>query len=197
MRHGLDGTGSERGTVAELASSSTARVAASTPGYVWESAPIDSGCTLLLKQSSAGFSEVGPSTRSVRVASKDTPPIRCDGEGTFHFNVLDDKGKFHSLAASNAVYSSKLRNLLSSGIFEKQRHRVVLEEEHSHILLNPNPGERITDEILEEFAVVAEPHRVASTIAERFGGTVDRLACTFPFATDEERLGYFEELRAT
>ena len=60
--------------------------------------------------------------------------------------MLDDKGKFHSLAASNAVYSPKLRNLLSSGIFEKQRHRVVLEEEHSHILLNPNPGERITDE---------------------------------------------------
>ena len=58
-------------------------------------------------------------------------------------------------------------------------------------------GERITDEILEEFAVVAEPHRVASTIAERCGGTVDRLACTFPFATDEERLGYFEELRGT
>jgi len=56
-------------------------------------------------------------------------------------------------------------------------------------------GERITDEILEEFAVVAEPQRVASALNERFGGLIDRLLCTFPFATDEERQGYLEELR--
>jgi len=57
-------------------------------------------------------------------------------------------------------------------------------------------GERIDEEILEAFAVVAEPHKVASAIGERFGGVVDRLLCTFPFATEEERHGYFEELRA-
>ncbi len=57
-------------------------------------------------------------------------------------------------------------------------------------------GERITDEILEAFAVVAEPAKVASTLGERFGGRVDRLLCTFPFAEDAERKAYIEELRA-
>jgi probable F420-dependent oxidoreductase len=57
-------------------------------------------------------------------------------------------------------------------------------------------GERITDDILEEFAVVAEPEKVASALRERFGGLVDRLVCTFPFASDEQRRGYLEELRA-
>jgi len=57
-------------------------------------------------------------------------------------------------------------------------------------------GDRITDEILEEFAIVAEPEKVASQLAARFGGTVDRILCTFPFATDREREAYLEELRA-
>jgi probable F420-dependent oxidoreductase len=57
-------------------------------------------------------------------------------------------------------------------------------------------GERITDDILEEFAVVAGPEKVASALRERFGGLVDRLVCTFPFASDEQRRGYLEELRA-
>jgi len=56
-------------------------------------------------------------------------------------------------------------------------------------------GERISDDILEEFAVVAEPAGVARALKARFGGLVDRLLCTFPFATDAERLSYFEELR--
>ena len=57
-------------------------------------------------------------------------------------------------------------------------------------------GERITDEILEEFAIVAEPHKVASSLKARFGGLVDRPLCTFPFASDVERREYLEELRA-
>ena len=57
-------------------------------------------------------------------------------------------------------------------------------------------GQRITDEMLEEFAVVAEPQQVPGVLKSRFGGLVDRLLCTFPFATEEERRGYFEELRA-
>ena len=56
-------------------------------------------------------------------------------------------------------------------------------------------GERITDEILEEFAIVAEPHKVVSALKAPFGGLIDRTLCTFPFATDEERRGYLEELR--
>ncbi len=56
-------------------------------------------------------------------------------------------------------------------------------------------GERITDEILEEFAVVAEPAKVATRLAERFGGAIDRTLCTFPFAAPDERKAYLEELR--
>ena len=43
-------------------------------------------------------------------------------------------------------------------------------------------GELITDEILEEFAVVTEPGKVAGAVKERWGGSVDRITCTFPFA---------------
>jgi probable F420-dependent oxidoreductase len=57
-------------------------------------------------------------------------------------------------------------------------------------------GERITDEMLEEFAIVAEPAKVATRLGERFGGTIDRILCTFPFAEDGERQAYLEELRA-
>jgi probable F420-dependent oxidoreductase len=57
-------------------------------------------------------------------------------------------------------------------------------------------GERITDEMLEEFAVVAQPQDVARALARRFGGSVDRILCTFPFASDVERNAYLEELRS-
>jgi len=57
-------------------------------------------------------------------------------------------------------------------------------------------GTRITDEMLEQFAVVAEPHNVASEMKKRFSGRIDRVLCTFPFAGDEERRAYIEELRS-
>ncbi len=57
-------------------------------------------------------------------------------------------------------------------------------------------GSRITDDILEQFAVVAEPHKVAGALKDRFGGSVDRIFCTFPFAKEEERRAYLEELRS-
>lgn len=57
-------------------------------------------------------------------------------------------------------------------------------------------GTRVTDEILEQFAVVAEPQRIAAELKKRFGGTIDRLFCTFPFANDEDRRACIEELRA-
>lgn len=56
-------------------------------------------------------------------------------------------------------------------------------------------GERIDDEILEAFAIVAEPDRVAAAIGERFGGLVDRVLCSFDFVDDSERGGYLETLR--
>ncbi len=58
-------------------------------------------------------------------------------------------------------------------------------------------GERITDEMLEEFAIVAEPARVAGALKARFGGMVDRVVCSVPFAKDADRAAYMEELRAS
>jgi probable F420-dependent oxidoreductase len=57
-------------------------------------------------------------------------------------------------------------------------------------------GERISDEMLEAFAIVAEPARVAGELATRYGGLVDRVLCSFDFASDDERSAYMEELRA-
>ena len=57
-------------------------------------------------------------------------------------------------------------------------------------------GTLITDEILEQFAVVAEPHRVAGELKKRFAGRIDRLFCTFSFAKQEDRRAAIEELRA-
>jgi len=58
-------------------------------------------------------------------------------------------------------------------------------------------GERITDEMLEEFAIVAEPAKVAGSLKARFGGMVDRVVCSVPFANDADRAAYMEELRAS
>jgi probable F420-dependent oxidoreductase len=57
-------------------------------------------------------------------------------------------------------------------------------------------GERITDEILEEFAIVAEPAKVAGALKARFGDLVGRVVCDFSFAREAERAGYIEELRS-
>jgi len=57
-------------------------------------------------------------------------------------------------------------------------------------------GDRITDEILEEFAVVAEPDKVAGKLKARFGDVVGRLLCDFSFARDDQRAAYMEELRS-
>jgi len=57
-------------------------------------------------------------------------------------------------------------------------------------------GELITDEVLEQFAVVAEPDSVPGALKKRFGGSIDRMLCAFPQATDEERARYVEELRS-
>ncbi|MFO7590589.1 MAG: LLM class F420-dependent oxidoreductase [Acidimicrobiia bacterium] len=48
-------------------------------------------------------------------------------------------------------------------------------------------GELITDDILEEFAVVAEPEAVPVAMLARYGGIVDRLAFYAPYESDPER----------
>lgn len=57
-------------------------------------------------------------------------------------------------------------------------------------------GERITDDILEEFAVVAEPAKVPAALKARYGGLVDRILATFSFVAEADRADYMEELRA-
>lgn len=42
-------------------------------------------------------------------------------------------------------------------------------------------GELIDDEVLHEFAVVAEPDRLGAAVLERFGGLVDRFTFYAPY----------------
>jgi probable F420-dependent oxidoreductase len=57
-------------------------------------------------------------------------------------------------------------------------------------------GERISDDVLDAFAIVAEPDEVAGKVKERFGGLADRVTCNFPQATPEARREYIETLHS-
>jgi probable F420-dependent oxidoreductase len=58
-------------------------------------------------------------------------------------------------------------------------------------------GELIDDEILDTFAVVAEPEQVAPQLLARYGDSVDRMSFYFPFGGDPERWAAVrEQLRA-
>ena len=48
-------------------------------------------------------------------------------------------------------------------------------------------GELIDDEILNTFAVVAEPEQVAAAMKARYGGLVDRILFTTPARRDLDR----------
>ena len=58
-------------------------------------------------------------------------------------------------------------------------------------------GNLVTDDILEEFAIVAEPAKVATELKARWGGTVDRVMCYFDFVAEADRPAFMEELRAS
>ena len=57
-------------------------------------------------------------------------------------------------------------------------------------------GTRITDEILEQFAVVAQPSEVPAQLRKRYGDSIDRVLATFAFGDDAERTQALAELRA-
>jgi probable F420-dependent oxidoreductase len=57
-------------------------------------------------------------------------------------------------------------------------------------------GTRITDEILEQFAIVARPDEVPAQLKKRYGGSIDRVLATFGFRDDEQRRKALAELRA-
>jgi len=48
-------------------------------------------------------------------------------------------------------------------------------------------GNLITDEILNTFAVVAEPERVAPELISRYGDVIDRLSFYAPYKADPTR----------
>ncbi len=57
-------------------------------------------------------------------------------------------------------------------------------------------GRRITDDILEEFAVVGSPNEIPRKLKQRYGQHVDRVLATFNYTTEDARLAALEELRA-
>jgi len=57
-------------------------------------------------------------------------------------------------------------------------------------------GTRITDEILEQFAIVARPDEVPGQLKKRYGGSIDRVLATFGFSDDAQRRKALSELRA-
>ncbi len=57
-------------------------------------------------------------------------------------------------------------------------------------------GEKIDDEMLDAFAVVAPAERMGEAVAERFGGLIDRVACTFQTGDPKTQREQVEALRA-
>ena len=57
-------------------------------------------------------------------------------------------------------------------------------------------GTRISDEILEQFAIVAQPHEVPGQLKRRYGDSIDRVLATFAFSDDAQRNKAMTELRA-
>ena len=57
-------------------------------------------------------------------------------------------------------------------------------------------GTLVTDEILDAFAIVAPPKDVPDRLLKRYGGLIDRVACTFDIGDDAERELAMSKLRA-
>jgi hypothetical protein len=57
-------------------------------------------------------------------------------------------------------------------------------------------GTLITDDILQEFAVVGEPGDVAPEILSRYGAYTDRTSASFPVSDDDQRREIIASLRA-
>jgi probable F420-dependent oxidoreductase len=56
-------------------------------------------------------------------------------------------------------------------------------------------GTRISDEILEQFAIVAQPHEVPGQLKRRYGSSIDRVLATFAFTDEAQRKQALAELR--
>jgi hypothetical protein len=56
-------------------------------------------------------------------------------------------------------------------------------------------GTRITDEILEQFAIVAQPKEVPGQLKRRYGDSIDRVLATFALDDAAQRTQALAELR--
>ena len=57
-------------------------------------------------------------------------------------------------------------------------------------------GTLITDDILNEFGVVGEPHEIAPQMLERYASFVDRTSASFPVSDEAQRAQIIQALRA-
>ena len=57
-------------------------------------------------------------------------------------------------------------------------------------------GTLITDDMLNEFGVMGEPHEIAPQMLSRYGSFVDRTSASFPVSDDEQRGQIIQALRA-
>ena len=56
-------------------------------------------------------------------------------------------------------------------------------------------GTLIDDDMLQAFTIMAEPQDVAGKLLARYGGKIDRLACTFGFSGEEQRHATLQALQ--
>jgi probable F420-dependent oxidoreductase len=56
-------------------------------------------------------------------------------------------------------------------------------------------GDCISDDILEEFAIVAKPEDVASRIKQRCGDVLDRIVCTMELPDPDQQQGFVQSLQ--
>ena len=56
-------------------------------------------------------------------------------------------------------------------------------------------GNLITDDVIDAFAIVAAPEKVADALNARWGGLVDRVLCSFDFVAEADRPAFMEALR--
>ena len=154
----------------------------------------DGGCPWDLEQN---FATIAPYTieEAYEVAdaiARDSVGDLKDELGDLLFQVV-----FHAQMAAEAGYFDF--EAVAGGIAEKMIRR------HPHVF--GSAEERARGKADGSWEAIKALERsgdddssalagVAKALGERFGGTVDRVLCTFPWASAEQRAAYMEELRA-
>jgi hypothetical protein len=56
-------------------------------------------------------------------------------------------------------------------------------------------GTLVTDDVLDAFAVVGEPHEIAPEMLRRYGAFTDRTSASFPVSDSQQRTDIIKALR--